>query len=303
MDLKLIDEAIAAYEETLDEGYLSRLRFYRTFWAVMDEQSARVRGEVVLPSLAELEDCLREGRSFLSECPVEVDATLLIETVERLCACVTAEQSYPPDFRETFGAVTRLMPRIIRESDLGLAGSAPREYLAYLMNVFTASGIPQQACPLLTAVVSLALRVQLEPTAAALVEALAASKADDLPDARTCPVCGNWPTLSVLDASSKMRVSTRSLACTQCGTEWQFGFSACPHCGIDSLDDIQYFNIPGDETHLLAACNNCSEYVRTVSLQDTGQRYSIDVEDVVLTRLDEAIASLPSSSGQPVEEA
>lgn len=296
MDLRVIDAEIQRYrgERPLEGEYLRRLEFYRQIWGCLEPHERRAcerAAALELPSRSSLDDCLAHATPFLAQFPQRLDRQGVIDAAADAARCMLGETRFPQALRDELARAVNVLPIVLSESGFALAGRNPREYLSVATQTYAQARIAGESLPLVAAALSAALRAQLGPLAERLLAACSPGVFSQA-HPTACPVCGSWATLSAVDASDHASEGVRKLGCTLCGTQWHFEFNRCAHCGTREEKYLQYFNIPGDERHLVCACDKCGEYVRTVSLEGPHEPYSIDVEDVCMTRLDDALAAM-----------
>ena len=88
-----------------------------------------------------------------------------------------------------------------------------------------------------------------------------------------CPVCGNLPRFSSINAED----ATRTLVCGMCETSWRYRRIGCPFCGNDDASTYGYY--PGDdEAYRLYACKNCSHYLKVLDLRKVNDDRILMVE-------------------------
>ena len=84
----------------------------------------------------------------------------------------------------------------------------------------------------------------------------------------------------------------REQYCGMCGTVWPFERMRCGVCGTENAARLHYFHVEGDSSHRLQNCDECGQYQRMVFEEDLSIPLSMEVEDVVMAKLD-AIALDP----------
>jgi FdhE protein len=67
--------------------------------------------------------------------------------------------------------------------------------------------------------------------------------------------------LAQLVASDEGR--RRFLACCCCGTRWRYRRIGCPHCGIETAEDMGVLQVEGEEGLRIDVCNECRAYLKT----------------------------------------
>jgi len=73
----------------------------------------------------------------------------------------------------------------------------------------------------------------------------------------TCPVCGDKPTLAVLEKDDQ----GKSLYCGTCEVKWRFHRLNCPFC---YSNNSQYILIEGEEKYRIYVCDQCKGYLKTI---------------------------------------
>ncbi|MEW6448212.1 MAG: formate dehydrogenase accessory protein FdhE [Bacillota bacterium] len=74
-----------------------------------------------------------------------------------------------------------------------------------------------------------------------------------------CPVCGNYPSFSLLRDEER----TRYLYCDLCGTNWRFSRIGCPFCEF-SHGEQTLFVLEGHPEYRIYVCDACRGYLKTV---------------------------------------
>ncbi|MEW6531061.1 MAG: formate dehydrogenase accessory protein FdhE [Thermodesulfobacteriota bacterium] len=90
-----------------------------------------------------------------------------------------------------------------------------------------------------------------------------------------CPVCGSWPSLSLI----KGKEGRRWLKCSFCGHEWTHLRTACPFCDNEDSETMEYFYAEKRETERVEVCHKCKRYVLSLDMRE---------------RLDQSISSATS---------
>lgn len=84
-----------------------------------------------------------------------------------------------------------------------------------------------------------------------------------------CPVCGALPALAILRRSGedgaylKSHGGQRWLHCSRCASSWRFKRHACPHCGNEEHDSLEYFQAQGGANERADLCRECGRYLVT----------------------------------------
>jgi FdhE protein len=98
-----------------------------------------------------------------------------------------------------------------------------------------------------------------------------------------CPVCGSFPKLGELRGLEQIRF----LRCGLCAAQWQFPRLRCPGCGQRDHRHLGYLHVEGEENKWRAAtCEECRQYVKTVSTLAPLSPLQLLVTDVATIHLD-----------------
>jgi FdhE protein len=79
-----------------------------------------------------------------------------------------------------------------------------------------------------------------------------------------CPICGSWPSLSLL----KGKEGRRWLKCSFCGHEWTYLRTACPFCDNEDPETMEYFYAEERETERVEVCHKCKRYVLSLDMRE-----------------------------------
>jgi len=98
----------------------------------------------------------------------------------------------------------------------------------------------------------------------------------------SCPVCGNLPRFSCLDAED----AVRTLVCGMCETSWRYRRIGCPFCGNEDQKKLRHFTVGKEPGYRVDVCDECKRYLKQVDLR------KVRDEDAALADLDIASARL-----------
>lgn len=128
-------------------------------------------------------------------------------------------------------------------------------------------------------------RAVLQPYAAALADA-AVTPVDRAvtPAENTCPFCGGWPQLAILQ-SSRDADGGRLLLCATCLQPWPFARIGCAGCGEQDEHRLTCFSSPEWPHVRIDACETCRTYLKTVDLSRCGVAVPL-VDEVAAAPLD-----------------
>lgn len=297
MNLKFIDRVIKAYEADLPEDDVKRLKFFYGLWEDMDRWSkgpTTADKHYAVPSGEALEGAWIADKPVFSFTPAKLSK-------ERFCAICYSLREYVCDegllSEEDATALHEVNFRtLVEQADMELAATDPEAFVGGLLSNAYEQEIPATAAHMVALVGMLALRVDLELVAkAVLKEQRKINKMNHNP--LSCPVCGSTPALAKVGGESPTDGRGRTLYCQQCGTEWAFERIRCARCGSQNPQHLHYFNVEGDDAHRIHKCDGCNGYIRTVFIEDALRPFSYEVEEVVTAKLD-AIARDPKFQTQ-----
>jgi len=106
----------------------------------------------------------------------------------------------------------------------------------------------------------------LQPYAEALADRSARGPSGGA--AAICPVCSAKPVVGVLRPEGDG--GKRSLICSLCSTEWQFGRILCPACGEENVEKLAVYTASQFPHVRVEACDTCRRYIKTVDLTKDG---------------------------------
>ncbi|MBU1004039.1 MAG: formate dehydrogenase accessory protein FdhE [Proteobacteria bacterium] len=107
-----------------------------------------------------------------------------------------------------------------------------------------------------------------------------------------CPVCGGLPHVALLKQSGvddpflKSHGAERWLSCSRCITQWKFKRHACPHCGNEENDTLEYFQPQDNTAERADLCKACGHYLVTLDVRDCVEEPVPDVAALGLIPLD-----------------
>lgn len=97
-----------------------------------------------------------------------------------------------------------------------------------------------------------------------------------------CPICGSFPSLSVIGE----KIGERRLHCSGCGHDWLFSRVICPYCGHEGQEGMNFFLIEDKAQEAAFACDKCRRYLITLHrVSDLNER-DLDVSAMGLVHLD-----------------
>ncbi|MDD5168111.1 MAG: formate dehydrogenase accessory protein FdhE [Syntrophales bacterium] len=138
-----------------------------------------------------------------------------------------------------------------------------------------ASSVP---APVIGFVLHQIARIVLEKRAKGLAELL-----NDIPwEKGYCPVCGTFPSLSVI----KEKIGERLLHCSRCGHDWRFSRVICPYCAHEGQEGMNFFLVEDKAQESVYTCDRCQRYLITLSRMSDLNDRDLDVSAIGLVHLD-----------------
>lgn len=299
MNTDFISFCVKHYDSVLDESDKARLHFFEGLWRVLQErQECYSQEEIVVPEHDQLVTCYAQNTPLFEIAAPCIDATELCETLKALVAYVVQSDIYGEADKQALEAI---------DWEELIATYSPNAYLGDTQEWLSLCGemlyeqkeVSLPVTRVALQLLSLALFSFYEPYAEALMKAIGD---DDVIATHplTCPVCGSDPVLASVGDQTSSDGRGRKLYCQQCGTAWEFNRVRCARCGTTDQTKLHYFNLEGDDTHRIATCDACGEYIRTTFLDNALLPLSYPVEDVVMARLD-ALAQDPRFRTMQIE--
>jgi FdhE protein len=96
-----------------------------------------------------------------------------------------------------------------------------------------------------------------------------------------CPLCGSFPSLSLL----KEEVGKRYLLCSFCGYQWRIERLICPFCNNQEQRSLQYLCGEGEESYRIDLCDKCHQYIKTIDYRNL-EESDPSLEDLATLHLD-----------------
>ncbi|MGN1360882.1 MAG: formate dehydrogenase accessory protein FdhE [Eggerthellaceae bacterium] len=294
MNLRLADMAIKAYQGILDENDSARVAFFRTLWGIQQEFSQDVDADYQVPSDHDLKAAVKLSTPVFATKGVSVDGSLFAQVIKALCAATIEQQVALPQVNDDLARID--WDNVVSNSDLELAGVNPSAYLVQVSDQLLEGGVSQVSVGMALSFVSMALRTMIEGAAEQVWNGIKAADLVETCHPQACPVCGSAPSLSHVGGETSSSGRGRKLVCTQCGTAWEYERVRCARCGTRDQSSLHFFNLEGDDSHRIATCDECGQYIRTLFSESKLLPTSYEVEDVVMARLD-AVAMDPRFQG------
>lgn len=286
MDLKALERAVEAYAPLGAEADRARLEFFAGLYRLQDEWANRVAAECGYPAPAaeQLEAWFWNFEPALMHAPVPIDAKLFAETIAAM-ACYLADNA-GLDAAAADGLRSFDWEAFCAKADLGLAGRDPAAFIEACLTDIEAFGVDATIpASLFAMAVSFALRAWLQKPSETVM-ALAPRDHIHHNCPVNCPVCGTPAAASYVGESAGSDGKGRMQYCAACGAQWYFERIRCGVCGTQNQRRLHYFNLEGDNAHRIQSCDQCGQYQRVVFQEDIPGTLCMEVEDVVMAKLD-----------------
>jgi FdhE protein len=99
----------------------------------------------------------------------------------------------------------------------------------------------------------------------------------------TCPLCGSKPQVGVLRPEGDG--GKRSLICSLCAMEWDYGRIQCASCGEEDPQKLALYSAKEFSHVRVEACESCRRYIKTVDLTRNGRAVPV-VDELAMIPLD-----------------
>jgi len=183
-----------------------------------------------------------------------------------------------PEMRGFLGIVEQYAPVPLAEAARELVGRGSAAWVELLTAWWAAGGEAERAP---NSHMKFCARAFLEPYAQYLAEHTDPPVIDVTPS--ICPLCGAKPQAGVLRPEGDG--TRRTLLCSLCATEWNYGRIGCPACGEGSETNLAVY-IAEEIKHVrVEACEKCHAYIKTVDLSKDGHAVPL-VDEMAAVPLD-----------------
>lgn len=126
-------------------------------------------------------------------------------------------------------------------------------------------------------------QASLTPSLRAAAAAVAGqAKLDTARNNGHCPVCGSLPYMGGL----REKEGFRYLCCSFCQSEYRAPRLACPFCGEDNHEHLEYFTSPDEPGFRVELCHSCKRYVKTSDFRDLDRASLPGLDDLESLALD-----------------
>lgn len=295
MNLRTIHEAVEAYQKDAPEADVARLAFFEGLFELQQHRSEELSNNSSATPLSpeEAEEAYYAHEPLMQKAPVDIDAVQFFGTCKQIAGYLAENAGLEDAVVSGLQAIDWY--KFAGALDLAAAGSKPSEFVEACLKDFDSFGIGSEVpASIVAMVVVFALRAHIQMAASRLFAVVPkqAKETAQREHPLNCPVCGSPATASHVAAASGIDGRARDQYCSMCGTVWPFERMRCGVCGTENATRLHYFHVEGDTSHRLQNCDECGQYQRMVFEEDLSIPLSMEVEDVVMAKLD-AIALDP----------
>lgn len=107
-----------------------------------------------------------------------------------------------------------------------------------------------------------------------------------------CPTCGAPPNIAILRKGGEdndfltNHGGQRWLHCSRCAAQWRFKRHACPHCGNEESESLEYYQPKDNNGERADVCRACGHYLVAVDVRELVEEPEPDVAALGLIPLD-----------------
>ena len=113
----------------------------------------------------------------------------------------------------------------------------------------------------------------------------------------TCPICGSFPSISVI----REKTAQRWLHCFQCGWDWRFSRVICPYCAHEGPAGMTFYFVEDRKQESVFICDQCNRYLLTLNQVSDLHEMDLDIAAIVLAHLDILMQTKGLAPMVPVE--
>lgn len=286
MDLTQIASAVEDYGKASSEADRARLEFFAGLYRVEQEHADETAetAPYAAPDADAIKGWYWAQEPVLGHAPVTVDASAFAAAARDLAHWTAEHAGLAPAAAQALAAFD--WEAFAQRADLDRAGTEPPAFLEAVLDDAGAYGVPDELpLPVFAAVLTATLRTFLQPASEAIMAQVPKGSADHNRPLR-CPVCGMPAAASTVGDTPESEGKGRRQYCALCGARWSFERIRCGNCGTRNQGHLHYHHVEGDPAHRLQTCDECGGYQRVVFQDELSVSPVMEVEDVVMARLD-----------------
>jgi FdhE protein len=179
-----------------------------------------------------------------------------------------------PEFRVFLSAVEGIAPQPIAKLAEDLQALTPEQGEQFLTSFWNQPDLALNRVPS----EALLARIFLQPYAE-YHNGGHESTTDSNGTPAACPYCFSLPSVGVLRREGDG--AKRSLICSFCSREWNYGRLVCPACGEESVEKLPVYSSTQFNHIRIEACDTCRHYIKTIDLTKDG--FAVPVVDELAT--------------------
>ncbi|HYA24279.1 MAG TPA: formate dehydrogenase accessory protein FdhE [Terriglobales bacterium] len=166
-----------------------------------------------------------------------------------------------PKFRDFLSRMEAISPGPLAESARQLGREQSSRWEELLSN-YWASEIHSDVCD----AQSLLARAFVQPYAESVADHAECANHDAT--SAICPFCCSKPLLGVLRPEGDG--AKRSLVCSLCMTEWNYGRIRCAACGEEAVEKLAVYTSDQFGHVRVEGCDSCRNYIKTIDMTKNG---------------------------------
>ena len=289
MNLDVVSKAAEAYKDGASEADAARLDFFEELYRIQQKRADSVAESLDFDPLPreEADRAYTADEPLFTRAPAPIDSARFFGT----CGEIAVHLARHAGLEDEAAAGLREIDwrELAGKLDLEAAGSNPPGFIETCLKDFDSLGIgPDVPASVVMMVIAFALRAHIQPAAERAFRAVSEDVASGARNKHpvNCPVCGSPAAASRVGAASGIEGRDREQYCSLCGTVWPFERMRCGVCGAENATRLHYFHVEGDSSHRLQNCDECGQYQRVLFEEDLSIPVSMEVEDVVMAKLD-----------------
>lgn len=291
MDLTRIASVVEDYETGASEADKARLEFFLGLYRIEQDLADKVAAAEPYnaPRADDIEGWYWAGQPVLGHAPAAVDASAFAEAAREISSWTVERAGLIPAAAQALAAFD--WEAFAKDANLAQAVTEPPAFIEEVLGNLDSFGAPAALPgPVFAMVLTAALRVFLQQASEAVM-ANAPKGATEHDRPLRCPVCGMPAAASAVGDTPESEGKGRRQYCSLCGARWSFERIRCGNCGTRNQGHLHYHHVEGDPAHRLQTCDECQGYQRVVFQDELSTAPCMEVEDVVMARLDQVALS------------
>lgn len=268
--------AIAAYRNRKDSFDWNGLMDYAD--ALLTARDKIEEGVTPVSLNEEIADkAIKEKVTYLSLCPVEIKPETFRGNLKLLIKEFLEQNIIHDEHNKSL--LRDLDLSALTDATIALAGQDPNRFFISAVEELGGNNEDELFSIVLAGLLINALRPYLDNLGQEMTEYLSTPsdlKVSDSP--KTCPTCGQPPSLAAMGKESNTMGHSRKLFCACCGTIWPFERVRCAFCGTRNTNKLKYVHSDADPVHRLYVCSNCEGVLPTVFQENLTEDIDFDVE-------------------------